>query len=377
MTQPQSPWQKIKAENKLAADAEAFAFANKRFWPLLSFALGFSFDALTLTRIDRPLDYLRLLLFITLLFALLPLTRMIRAQRIQNPKLLRHANKYPLAIQFLFGSLFSAHAIYYFQSASFSKNIIFAFLLIGMTLGVEFLENRLGNLYLQCTLLYLVTASYFAFFFPILFQKLSFALYISAMLLALTMIWGLLFFLYRQGLLPHPKEFWKLLALPGVLCGGLIWLYSANLIPPVPLALKYKAIYHKVEKRGNDYFFYYQKTPWWIFWKDHSDWFDFAPQDQIIAFTPVFAPTGLQTPIQHLWLLYDEKLGDWRLMDRITMMIQGGRDEGFRGFTRKNNLTSGEWRLEVRAEAGQLLGTLDFKVRQVQKADYELAVDKF
>ena len=64
-------------------------------------------------------------------------------------------------------------------------------------------------------------------------------------------------------------------------------------------------------------------------------------------------------------------------MDKIAMVIQGGRDEGFRGFTRKTNLTAGEWKIDVSTEAGQVLGTLHFQVENIENPDFELGTERF
>jgi len=351
---------------------------HRKFWPLASFAFGFFLDAISLGRIDHLADNLRLLAFLGLLYWLIPLTHMLAAKRIQSARLLKYERFYPLAIQFLFGGLFSAHAIYYFQSASFSQNIIFVILLLSLTLGVEFLENRLSNLYLQLSFLFLVTASFLAFFLPILIGSLSSVIFRYAALTALALIWVMLGFLYYKKLMPHPRESWRIAALPALFCGLLLWLYQVNLIPPVPLSLKHSGIYHRVQKVGNNYRFFYEKAAWWKFWTDQDHPFHFAPGDTIIAFTPIFAPTGLSTDIYHHWMWYNPVKGEWQQYDLIKLEVQGGRDAGYRAYTRKRKISSGELRLEVKTGEGHLLGSHSFEVEKVENnQEYELRYETF
>jgi hypothetical protein len=52
----------------------------------------------------------------------------------------------------------------------------------------------------------------------------------------------------------------------------------------------------------------------------------------------------------------------WKVSDRIAFEISGGREGGYRGYTRKQTITPGKWRVEVETDRGQILGTIDFTV---------------
>ncbi|HSG93463.1 MAG TPA: DUF2914 domain-containing protein, partial [Methylotenera sp.] len=79
----------------------------------------------------------------------------------------------------------------------------------------------------------------------------------------------------------------------------------------------------------------------------------------LYAWTAVSAPRGLQDNIHHVWLQNGEEI------DRITLEIEGGREEGYRAFSYKNKFPedpSGRWQIRVVTDSGQLIGLKRFTV---------------
>ncbi|MDX3905866.1 MAG: DUF5924 family protein [Pigmentiphaga sp.] len=79
----------------------------------------------------------------------------------------------------------------------------------------------------------------------------------------------------------------------------------------------------------------------------------------IYAYTAINAPLGLREHIYHVWL------HNGREVDRIALDIQGGRKEGYRAWTHKQNFPAdprGRWQVKVVTDAGQMIGTLRFQV---------------
>ena len=137
-------------------------------------------------------------------------------------------------------------------------------------------------------------------------------------------------------------------------------LYFANLIPPVPLALKFGGIYHHVTHTSAGYVVKYVPPPWFRFWRKWDDPFYFSSGESVYCYTAVFAPGGVRVPVYHVW---SHKISrGWVRPDRIGFPISGGRDGGYRGYTVKSGISPGEWRVEVQTERDQTLGRLDFTV---------------
>ncbi|KAA8710274.1 DUF5924 family protein [Pseudomonas cannabina] len=79
----------------------------------------------------------------------------------------------------------------------------------------------------------------------------------------------------------------------------------------------------------------------------------------LYAYTAINAPRGLDERIYHVWWHEGQE------MDRIALDIHGGRTEGYRAWTRKQNFpqdVTGRWQVRVLTEDGQMIGVLRFVV---------------
>lgn len=79
----------------------------------------------------------------------------------------------------------------------------------------------------------------------------------------------------------------------------------------------------------------------------------------LYAFTAINAPRGLEERIYHVWKFNGKEV------DRIALDIHGGRKEGYRAWTHKQNFPDnpvGRWQVRVLTEDGQVIGVLRFKV---------------
>ena len=83
--------------------------------------------------------------------------------------------------------------------------------------------------------------------------------------------------------------------------------------------------------------------------------------DGLYAYTSINAPRGLNERIYHVWQHNGQEV------DRIALDINGGRKEGYRAWTHKQNFPGqpvGNWQVQVLTEAGQMIGVLRFKVAE-------------
>jgi hypothetical protein len=154
------------------------------------------------------------------------------------------------------------------------------------------------------------------------------------------------------------------------------FLYFTNIIPPVPLSLKFKAVYHNIEIIGeNSYQGTYEETRWWNFLRKRSRNIHQKENEETFVFASVFAPTRLRTSIYHSWQFYDEEAVEWVQTDKIQIPISGGREDGFRGFSTKKNVWPGKWRVVIETERGQRLGQIRFKIKDKDK-EFTLETEK-
>ncbi len=356
---------KIKLTESTVAKKSTFYYhKHKRLLPLISFTAGFTWDSLTLTRIDRLSDNLILFFYLLLLGSVIILLHLIKNNLIERPGILKYQHWLMPAEQFFFGGLFSAYVVFYFQSASLSKNWLFMLFLIGLLIGNEFLKEKLSDLRLNLSLYFLAVFSFFIFFIPILFHTMNIYTFLLSGIISLIFISALLYYLFKKE--THPRHTWykhtALLLLS--IFAGLNSLYFMNWIPPVPLSLKEGGIYHHIHKNVDQYEMRFEKGSWYQFWKNSDDIFHYAPGDTVFCFASVFAPTKLDKSIIHHWQIYNKRQGRWLTTDRRSYRIVGGRDGGYRGYSYKKNMLPGEWRVDVETKEKSLLGRIRFKIRK-------------
>lgn len=145
------------------------------------------------------------------------------------------------------------------------------------------------------------------------------------------------------------RRWWRGLALFGVLlvlgvCGwfGRLW------VPPATLWLTDVSISYEVDAL--------EKTPGRTIRELSSEQLH---RNGLYAYTAIRAPRGLNERIYHVWIK------DGQLVDKIALDIQGGRSEGYRAWTHKENFPErapGHWQVQVVTEANQMIGVLRFEV---------------
>lgn len=82
-------------------------------------------------------------------------------------------------------------------------------------------------------------------------------------------------------------------------------------------------------------------------------------RDGLTAVSAIRAPRGLHEEVEHVWL------HEGREVDRIKLAIDGGREQGYRSWSRKRSFPEqvlGQWVLQVETAGGQRIGSLRFEV---------------
>ncbi|WP_447973512.1 DUF2914 domain-containing protein [Nitrospira sp. Kam-Ns4a] len=351
--------------------------------PVLFFFAGVTYDSLTLTRIDRLLDNLILLLYLSLLGLLIILTGQADlARRAAGDPAREEGASYlaarvrplaPMAIQFLLGGLFSAYAVFYSHSASWSSTAVYFFILVGLLVGNEFLHDRLTNLKLLVALYAVVCLSFFTYFLPVLTGVMNTGVFLLGALLSAGVALKVVELVYCQA--PHRprRERWLAGAPAVAVVMVLVGFYFLNWIPPVPLSLKFGGAYRQVARATDGTWeLTFERGPWYRFWKRADD--RLPAGAPVYCFTAVFAPIALQTTIYHHWQHRSAgRDGRFVTTDRIAIPISGGREDGYRGFSVKQRAMPGDWRVDVETSDGRLIGRVTFTVSESPDGVPELA----
>jgi hypothetical protein len=345
---------------RIPAFARFYRKYEKQF-PLIVFAVGFLWDTLTMTRVDNVVDHVILLTYLAALAVMICYT--IRRQSgCARPRWVQRLEPYFLwAMQFAQGGLFSSFVIFYFMSVSWTRTFSFFVILLVLLVGNEFLRHRLENPRLLAVLYSFCLFSFLAFFLPTVLARVDHNVFLLAGALSLLVSSAVFVLGYARR-----RQWWSKRLVPpliGILATILSVniLYFADLIPPVPLALKTAAIFHHVVKTPRGYEVAYVKPPFYRFWERSDNPFYFSTGESAYCYTSIFAPSKIHIPVRHVWSFYRPSIG-WTVTDRIPFEISGGREGGYRGYTRKRSIGPGRWRVELQTYNDRTLGRIDFTV---------------
>ena len=132
-----------------------------------------------------------------------------------------------------------------------------------------------------------------------------------------------------------------------------------NWIPPVPLSMKFGGMYREVQKQDDRFALSFDRE-WYQVWKRSDTTY---PSNQpIYCFTAVFAPVDLNTTIYHHWYSRPTSERPFMHADRIPIRISGGREGGYRAYSFKQRLDSGDWRVDVESQDGRIIGRVSVQV---------------
>ena len=363
---PAGRWARVR-EHAIVRGVYGFYQRHERWAPLLFFSCGVVWDALTLNRIDAWGDIALLLTYLAVVAVLIVVTALVEHDCTARAWCLRYRTWFPHAIQFFLGALFSAHVIFYSQSADLAPTAVFLVLLVVLLVANEFIHRRLFNLHLLLALYFLTCASFFVFFVPVVTKTMSYRMFTIGTGIGLGLSIALLLYLAMRGIFGRVRQLLAGLGVLALLFGLFHLSYLQNWIPPVPLALRYGGIFHHAERADGAYRLLYEAPPRYAFWRDTAPVFHYAPDDTVYAFAAVFAPTDLRQPVYHAWTAYLEDEDRWQVVDSIGYEVVGGRNDGYRGYTFKRNIRPGRWRVDVKTAHGRLLGRIRFRVEPVPR----------
>jgi Protein of unknown function (DUF2914) len=333
------------------------------FFPAIFFFAGFAWDALTIGRKVAALDLLIFSGYLAgagLLLFLMSRPSFILADANKLPARLHwlYSSSLPyLLLQFLFGSLLSALFILYFMSASHMLAWLTTLFLGVLLVANEFLESEYRRFTLSWALFGLCAMLLFNFALPFLIGSVHAAWFYISTILGAALVVGL----YAKT----PNHMGSIVPV-WVLAFGLMLAYTADMIPPVPLVKREVAIAVDLKKVGGQYYLTQQASPWWVFWRKHSDDLEIQAGQRVYCLSSIFAPRGLSTRLYHDWQRHTKKQG-WVTQSRVGFSLNGGRDDGYRGYTYKQNLADGEWRVRIETETHKTIAIQPFTVKTVQQ----------
>ena len=262
--------------------------------------------------------------------------------------------RFTWAVQFCFGGLFSALVVCYFKSSGSLASFLLVILLAILLVGNEFLQKKYESFGISLAFFCLLGTMFMNFAIPHLVHRIGFIWFFLSTLLS----FGMCVFIWK---ISHRKK--SILVSPALISILLVVAYIMNWVPPVPLVLKQKIACQNFDKSSYscdiDDPNLLQMIGLQMPSVHHID------TSEVYFLTSVYAPAKLKAELEYLWYYQNPTTGKYTLTDRISsgrMTINGGRESGFRTFTRKKNVPPGKYRVEVAYKNGAVIGSGTFEV---------------
>ncbi len=142
-------------------------------------------------------------------------------------------------------------------------------------------------------------------------------------------------------------------------------LYFLNVIPPVPLTLSEAGVYHNVTRSQEGLFRGFKENDTRIFSTFRTPVYNLSQEDSgVYFFSAVGAPADLTAPISHVWDLYDGTNKKWVEKTRVEFTLAGGRENGYRAYSKKENVEEGLWRVSVKVDDKRIVGRVKFYIKK-------------
>lgn len=347
----------------MVTSIKVFLQEHKKYAPVVFFMSGFIWDSLTLGRIDGWYSNTILFTYLSCLTMSLYIFNLSDDGRWKETFLEPYEEYAPYAIQFFLGGLSSAYVIFFFQSVSLTKTMVFFFILLILLFSNELLKHRISNKYLQFGAYFFVNFTFFTFFIPIVFGRMNTVLFIVSGIISLCCTLFLISFIYKKS--PSTRDEVNGPKLTAIILGIYLFInicYYFNLIPPVPLSLETAIAAYEVKKEDNTFLVTYEQPGFYSFWKSYEKTFNYTEGDTVFVYTSIFAPTDLKKSVLHHWQWQDEESDSWNSTDKISYEVTGGREGGYRGYTFKENVWPGKWKVDVTTDNGLVLGRIQFHI---------------
>lgn len=336
---------------------------------------GFLFDMILLPDIDDPKAKFFGLAYLASIALLIIfrewLVTLNRATKFEE-RLYRFST---FGIVCLLGSSLSFVFIYALRSAAFSVSWPLFLILFICILANEFVSTHNLRLALDVGILFVAVLFYTIFHLPVILKMQNDMTFMTSIILAIIVC------LIYSNLLSRSSETAKhesartyALAIGIPMFVGM--LYFLNILPAVPLSLASSGVYHTIVRESNGQFTaeaesvdsdsYFSK----LLAKVRPETYHLLPTDNgIYFFSAVRAPAELTAPLSHVWEYYNEEQKKWIPTTTISFTLAGGREDGYRSYSKKENVIEGLWRVTVKVDSNRVVGQKQFFVKKAASAE--------
>lgn len=321
---------------------------------------GFVFNILTLKRVDLFWENFWIIAHIVIVGVLIFL---IQYEEKRGEEKSRMHFWYLSAMQFLFGGIFSTYLVFYFRSGDLFASLPFYLLLAIAFAANESFKKHSARLGFQIAMFFMSVYMFAIFILPVITHKISSLIFILSGVLSVIVVGVFTEILFRF-VVKKEKKFRHQLS--GIIIGIFIvvnGLYFSNLIPPIPFSMRDGGVYHQVSRAEDGSYRIVDESRSWV---DDMTLYQLihVTNNPVYAFSAIFSPPGFMTEVVHEWQSYDKKKNEWITKSTIHLPVIGGREGGFRTYSRINSITPGLWRVNIETPDGHTIDRI--RIRAIE-----------
>jgi hypothetical protein len=318
----------------------------KRWAPFLFFIGGFLLDALTL---GRKVDTVSLSVVSVYSVGVLG-SVWLRSKGLQPT----WEKGFQFLLQLCLGSLFSALVVLYFRSAGHIWGFLVVLGLFGAMVYNE-LANQEKYVHELIWAIYCVSIIMLLnFLLPFLFKSVHPAWFYVSTAIGVGVIWGLRWVVNAT---------YRSVRGATIAAAVLVGLFLLGWIPPVPLVLEHSFVGTNFAKVDGEYTAEVEPPSLLERVGIDDPTIRYRPGEKVAVLSAVSAPDGAEARVEHRW--FKKVDGEWKAYDEIGVSMRGGREQGWRFWTNKRNVSPGLWKVETALEGGSVMGYEEFELVEI------------
>jgi hypothetical protein len=328
------------------------------------FVVGFFMDSFLLPSVDEPITKYLGMSYLIILAGILMLREWVVSRNTASKIEQRLFGLLTFGVSFVSGAALSFVFVYAMRSAAFVVSWpLFVILLICMTAN-EFISTHNYRFTLDVAVYYIALVFYSIFNVPILFGVVNDFVFLVAIGISIAVGFTFMWLLRRMSETAEyesPRGFALAVGVPMFV--GM--LYVLNVIPAVPLSLKQSGIYHDISRSSTGGYVGEKENDAHMFQSLRPKVFHLENGDtSIYYFSSVGAPAEVSAPISHVWEYYDETSHSWIPSTTVSFDASGGREGGYRAYSKKEHVWPGKWRVTVKVGNNRIVGRITFTIVQ-------------
>ena len=325
--------------------------------------VGFLVDYFTFTNIQIVITFIALFVYWVLAGAIIIFIHSYDAQRPSALSALKYVRLLaPLVLQFTFGALLGASLVFYWFSGAFSASWPIMAIVVALMIFNDTFRHYFEKSFIQISVYFFATISLFSLALPFLFKSLSAWMFVVAGAASVVLfLSGIqITSLWISSVQKEKRRLFSAVVAITVIMNAL---YFADIIPPIPLSLREAGLYHNIRSFNGKYVMRGEKENF-LQKSVFGQTLHIQSSERVYLYTAIFAPADLKTDIIHRWQYYDEEREKWIDKGLLSFAINGGRKEGYKGYSWQSDLAAGKWRVSVENHRGQALGKVRFTVER-------------